>query len=133
MTTTDLRPQGANGLGSPAVAVPGTSTLTQLYLFQLGGRKSGGLLTLTNTGANALTGLQLTRAATPGGTHVPWIVGSAFGTTTNELTSVTSGINTLGSSAVGQVKLNFLEGTEEIGVWAEASTATTLQVDACFG
>lgn len=132
-----------NGSGSytstGSVAVAGTGSYVSLGIFQLGGGKRGGILALT-IGTNAITGLQLTRSATPSnvlGTtpiHVVAFSGSGFDTPAGILldTVPSSAIATLSASGVGQIKLDKLEGIQEIELWAKASTATTVSVDASF-
>ena len=118
---------GAATLDSgPVNVATGGGTWTLIGKILLGGVRKGALLQFTATIA-ALTHLKLTRAAVANGTHVDWIVDTAFGTATTELLSATSGLSTL-SGATGIVKLDKLEGVQEIGVYAQSGGSAVLEV-----
>jgi hypothetical protein len=99
-------------------------------VISLNGMKTGLLALLSNTGANAFTGVKITRAATLGGSHKDWIVDADFNTATAELLDVITGasppnLHTLASNSSGQFKLDRLQATPEIQIWVKAAAATT--------
>jgi hypothetical protein len=133
MPTLNAAIYGAAPIDTGSVAIPGTGTWTSLGTISLGGGKRGVALLLSNLGANAFTGVKITRAVTAGGTHKDWLVNTDFNTATEELLDVVTGssppnIHTLASGATGEIKFDKMEGTQELAVWVMAASATSASV-----
>lgn len=122
MLPDSLVPGRAIPFDSGTVTVPGTGSYTLIAHILLSGRD---VVVHGLVGANALTGLKITQAATPGGTHKDLLVGTDFDTATITLPYVLgSSIATTAGAGTFQFRLN--SGASEIKIYAKASSASSL-------
>lgn len=112
-----------------------TGSWTLIGIILLGGNKNAMLLQLTKTGsASALTNLKLTRTAISAGAHIDWLVDTDLNVVSDEMLDAI--ISPAGSppnlylmavGSVGQIKLDRLQGVQEIGIYAKGNGSLQVQ------
>ena len=118
-------------IGTPE-AVPGTGAWTRIAVFQIDSKSQqrGRTVVTGLVGANAITGLKVTRATQRGGIHVDVAVDSDLAASNVEVQSCFPALAYLtGAGGSFQIALNN-SGAAEWAVWAKAATATTVQCTA---
>lgn len=132
---TDTAPGGTLG----GTLVNSNAAFICVAVIRIGGDRQGlHMMFINGTGTGAaLTHLKLTRSSVDGGHALgtpqikDWKVDAGLNPAAgvdNEITSSSSGLSTLGANLMGDLKLDRLQGIQEIGVWAECASSTNLRV-----
>lgn len=115
------------------VAVPGTATYVLLSTIVLQPTLGGNIKSFGDAafeiivGANAITGFKLTGATNVGGDQLPLLVDTDFNTVSALCLWATANFSTTAAASNAVAKLSALLGMAEIGLWAKASSATTVR------
>src|SRR5579862_4614956 len=124
---------GVAPIDTGVVTASGGSPWALIGIIQLGGNKRGALLQFTQTGGS-LTHLKFTRTAIAGGTHLDWLVDTDLNTVDYDVIDVISNpagtppnIYQLASGNLSQVKLDKLEGVQEIAIWTQGAGSLRVQ------
>jgi uncharacterized protein YqfA (UPF0365 family) len=130
-TTQTPNGPGVQSFDTGSVAIVGATGTWQLVaLLQLGGNKQGLVLDLLNAAGAALANLKLSRSGAVGGhaanAQVDFATGAAINTAGNDVASAwPASISTLGAGVNGSIRLQSLQGVQEIGVWVQVATSST--------